>query len=472
MAGQKKSSAKSEGSRNMLMWDARFSKKIDNLMHEFNCSLNFDKELFEEDIKGSIAWANALMKAKIISLKECKKMEKGLNKILDEIKTGKIEFNKFDEDIHMAVERMLTEKIGKIGEKLHTGRSRNDQVVTDLRMYVMNRIKKIVDIIKKLQKSLLLRAKKDINIIFPSYTHLQQAQPILLSHYWLSFIFAIQREKQRFVEAINASDLLPLGSGAVAGSGFDIDRKFLAKQLGFSKISNNSIDAVSSRDFVLQALGCCSSCAILLSRYAEDLIIWSSKEFNYIELDDAWATGSSMMPQKKNPDSLELIRAKAGRLIGNYTRFASTSKGVGLAYYKDLQEDKESLFDSIKTILLNLEVFTNIISTLKINEISIKKNLDPMLFATDLADYLVAKGMPFRSAHKVVGSIVSFCIKEKVSFDSIPLNVLKKYSDLIDNDVRKIFTWENAIKHRSIYGGTSRESVLKQIKEAEIMIEK
>jgi len=454
----------------MKMWDGRFTKPSDKLMEEFNNSLPVDKQLIVEDIEGSIAWAQALAQAKILSVKELGAITAGLKKILADYQNGKIAFVQHDEDIHMAVERLLVDKIGKTGEKLHTGRSRNDQVVTDLRLHVMRRIAQIHARITGLQKVLLCRAETDIKVIVPAYTHLQQAQPIVLSHYWLSFLFALEREKIRFANAADCADIMPLGSGAVAGTGFAINREALAETLGFATVSDNSIDAVSSRDFVLETLAACVSTAIVLSRHAEDLIIWSSKEFSFVELDDAWSTGSSMMPQKKNPDSLELIRGKTGRFIGNYTRLATTLKGIGLAYYKDLQEDKEPLFDSLYQLELVCEVFTNVIATLAVHEDKIRKNLDPLLLATDLADYLVSKSMPFREAHKVVGKIVGDCIKNKTPLTSLSVSDLSRYSGLFTKEVTKVFTWEHAIAHRSASGGTGIESVKQQLRKAKKIV--
>ncbi|HUI91287.1 MAG TPA: argininosuccinate lyase [Chitinivibrionales bacterium] len=454
----------------MTMWDGRFKKKTDRLMERFNNSLPVDQELFAEDIEGSIAWARALKKAKVLSLRECAAVERGLARLLEDFKQNRARFVASDEDIHMAIERMLAAKIGAAGEKLHTGRSRNDQVATDTRLYVMRRATDIRQLISGLQKALLSRAKSDMTVIAPAYTHLQQAQPVLLSHYWLSFLFALEREKTRFAQVKECTDLMPLGSGAVAGSGFNVDRNFLARKLGFSKISDNSMDAVASRDFVLQALAACASCGTLLSRYAEDLVVWSSREFSFVELDDAWATGSSMMPQKKNPDSLELIRGKAGRFIGNHTGFAATLKGVGLAYYKDLQEDKASLFDSLCQMELVLEVFTNVIATLSVNADAIKKDLDPLLFATDLADYLVSKGVPFRQAHKVVGKLVGCCVASGAKLTGLTVDQLREFSPLFGNDALRVFKWENAIEHRGVYGGTGTGSVRRQIIKAESLI--
>jgi argininosuccinate lyase len=454
----------------MKMWDGRFSKPSARLMEEFNNSLPVDRRLIEVDIDASIAWAKGLHKAKILSEKEYKAIESGLRKIVVEYKSGSIRFHESDEDIHMAVERLLVEKTGAVGEKLHTGRSRNDQVVTDVRLYVMHRIAQIRTQIANLQKALLRRAEKDIKIIAPAFTHLQQAQPILLSHYWLSLIFALEREKERFANAAQCADLMSLGSGAVAGSGFPVNRKQIATDLGFTKVSENSIDGVASRDFILETLSSCVSTAVLLSRYAEDLVIWSSREFGFVELDDAWSTGSSMMPQKKNPDSLELIRGKTGRFIGNYTRFASTLKGVGLAYCKDLQEDKEPLFDSMRQLDIICDVFTSVLLTLSVKADAIKNDLDPLLLATDLADYLVSKGMPFRQAHKVVGRIVGECIEKKIDLTKLSVHNLKRHSEMFAKDALKVFDWENAIAHRSVEGGTGLASVKKQIEKARKLI--
>jgi len=454
----------------MKMWDGRFAKPSAKLMEQFNNSLPIDKALIEEDIAGSIAWAGALKKAKVLSVKEHILIVNGLKKIQSEYEKGSTRFISSDEDIHMAVERLLVEKIGKAGEKLHTGRSRNDQVVTDTRLYAMRRMAQVRVKILSIQKALLGRAQSDLKIIAPAFTHLQQAQPIILSHYWLSLLFALEREKTRFSNATDTADIMPLGSGAVAGAGFAIDRNYLAEELGFSKISENSIDGVSSRDFIVEALSACCSTGILLSRYAEDLIIWSSKEFGFVELDDAWSTGSSMMPQKKNPDSLELIRGKTGRFIGNFTRFATTLKGVGLAYYKDLQEDKEPLIDSFDQLSLVCEVFANVIATLSVKADAIAKDLDPLLLATDVADYLVEKGMPFRAAHKVVGKIVGHCIEKKLALSELAVTDLKPFSDLFEKDILKVFKWESAIAHRNVQGGTGLNSVKNQIEKARILI--
>lgn len=467
MAGENIATNEGERDCHMKMWDGRFAKPSDSLMERFNNSLPFDKTLIDEDIEGSIAWAGALQKIGVFTDDELRLVRDGLAAIKKEYHEGLLTFTSRDEDIHMAVERLLTERIGEAASRLHTGRSRNDQVTTDLRLFTKKKADALSGLIARLQTALVGRACQDLDIIMPGFTHLQQAQPILMSHYWLSFVHILQREKRRFAHVIDASDVLPLGSGAMAGSGFNVDRDYLAHELGFSAVSANSIDGVSSRDYVLEMLSACSSLGITLSRYAEDLIIYSSYEFGFIELDDAWSTGSSMMPQKKNPDSLELIRGKCGRFIGNYTSLATTLKGIGLTYYKDLQEDKEPLFDSIYHMEMVLEVFANVIQTLTVKKERISEDLHPFLLATDFADYLVRKGLPFRQAHHVVGKMVGFCVREKRSLTSLGIDELRNFSPLYSDDVKKLYSWSGAVEGRSVAGGTSRSSVLRQIEQIE-----
>jgi argininosuccinate lyase len=447
----------------MKMWDGRFRKPTDRLMETFHDSLPFDKVLIEEDITGSLAWARALARIDILNAQELKRIEQGLRSIAAAGGKGIVRFLPGDEDIHMAVERLLTERIGKTGAKLHTGRSRNDQVATDVRLYIKKALTSMHRSVTALQAVLLARAEKERDVIVPAYTHLQQAQPVLLAHYWLSFLFALEREKSRLTHSLSSADRCPLGAGAVAGTGFPIDRSRLARDLGFSGPTENSIDAVGSRDYLLEALSTIGSIGITLSRYAEDLIIWSSKEFGIIELDDAWSSGSSMMPQKKNPDSLELIRGKSGRLLGNYLRLAATVKGVGLAYYKDLQEDKEPLFDSVTHCSLSLAVFERVIATLTVHRGGAAKILDPLLLATDLADYLVTKGIPFRQAHKAVGGIVAHCVKNGCDLSTLSLSQLQSFHPQFKRDVAKVFSWENALKRRDVEGGTGKKSIARQI---------
>ncbi len=450
----------------MTMWDGRFTNKPDKLMLDFNASLPVDQALADEDIAGSIAWAKALGRARVLSAREVQRIVAGLKRILRKHRSGTLHFRAHDEDIHMAVERMLTEDIGETGAKLHTGRSRNDQVATDFRMFAKKRLSAVHGALCDLQKSLLKRAERDMSVIAPGYTHLQQAQPISLAQYWLSFLFALEREKTRVQNAIASADVMPLGSGALAGSAFPINRQAIARELGFSRVCENSMDGVASRDFALEALAALSSIGVLLSRYAEDLIIWSSREFGLVELDDAWATGSSMMPQKKNPDSLELIRGKCARFIGNYTRCASMLKGVGLTYYKDLQEDKEPLIDSLAQAMAGVQVFTQVVRTLRVKAKVIAASLDSFLFATDLADYLVHKKMPFRQAHKVVGRIVAHCVEHGVGLDELTVKQLREFSAAFSRDVRRVFDWKRALSARNVEGGTGMKSIARQIQRA------
>lgn len=447
----------------MKMWDGRFSASPDKLLEQFGNSLPFDQELVEEDIAGSIAWARALGKAGVISAQDAGKIATGLETILERHHRESLQFDPDDEDIHMAVERLLVEQIGATGANLHTGRSRNDQVATDLRLHTRKRLRSIAELVKGFQKALLERAEKEKATVVPGYTHLQRAQPVTLAHYWLSFLFLLERERERVEKAIQTTDVLPLGAGALAGSGFAVDRDYLAEQLGFSRVSENSMDAVASRDFVLEALGSLSSLGISLSRYAEDLIIWSSQEFGFVELADQWATGSSMMPQKKNPDVLELMRGKAGRLIGNYTRFAATLKGVGLTYYKDLQEDKETLFDSLMQVELMLAVFPRVVASLSVNADRTRSALDPSIWATDVADYLVEKGVAFREAHRIVGMVVRHCLDSGVPLNELDLSTLKTFSDAFDSDLHSVFSWDQALVHRDVRGGTGPQSVEGQL---------
>lgn len=455
---------------NMKMWDGRFSKPSDRLMEAFNNSLPYDQALIEEDIAGSVAWAKALARLGVYSESELKQVVDGLKSILEDYKAGTITFLQSDEDIHMAVERLLVERVGSAGERIHTGRSRNDQVITDTRLYTKKVLHKIREALVELERALVVRAESDYQVIIPGFTHLQQAQPVLLSHYWMSFFSLLEREKSRIDHALKSTDILPLGSGALAGSGFPVDRDLIAEELGFSAVSANSMDMVSSRDFLLETLSVFASIGIHISRYAEDLIIWSSREFGFVELDDAWSTGSSMMPQKKNPDSLELIRGKSGRFVGNYMRFATTLKGIGLTYFKDLQEDKEPLFDSVHHLDMVLKVFTQVLLTLNVREERIKQDLDPFLLATDMADYLVRKGMPFRQAHKVIGKIVGYCVENDTILTEIPLEKLKEFSSTFGEDVTKLYAWDQAISYRTVKGGTGWESVKAQIEVAKEML--
>ncbi len=454
----------------MKMWDGRFTGSTDSLMDEFNSSLITDMEFFNEDIEGSKAWAEALCKAGILTDKEYTVIVESLSRIREDMEHGRADFKEGDEDIHMAVERLLTEDTGAAGEKLHTGRSRNDQVANDFRMYTKRMIELTLSLVTELQEALIQRAQDDMDTIVSGYTHLQQAQPVSMSHYWMSLFFILERDKKRLKSAFDSADILVLGSGALAGTGFNIDRNMLAERLGFSRVSSNSMDGVGSRDFVLEALSALNILGTNLSRYAEDLIIWSSSEFGYISLSDSWSTGSSMMPQKKNPDSLELIRGKSGRIAGNLTGFVTTVKGVGMTYYKDLQEDKRPLIDSFRQTTIMLRVLKGVVSSLSVNRDVIREKLNPLLLTTDLADYLVEKGVPFRKAHNITGRIVGDCLKESRTPDTLSVQELQGYSPEFGSDAKEVFKWENALKHRDIKGGTGPESLKAQIQEARRLI--
>ncbi|MFH1760280.1 MAG: argininosuccinate lyase [bacterium] len=368
------------------------------------------------------------------------------------------------------MERLLTKMTGDIGRKIHTGRSRNSQVVQDERLYIKKRIKDIDRKIQRLQKILIKQAESHINTIFPGYTHLRQAQPIILAHYFLCIFHMIQRDRERLAQTLKRTDVLVLGSGALAGSGFDLDRPYLARLLNLSRISPNSMDAVADRDFIAEFL--CNICilSVHLSRFAEDLIIWSTDEFNFIELDDSVCTGSSIMPQKKNPDSLELIRGKSARFIGNLNTLLILLKGLPMAYNKDLQEDKEPLFDSVKNINLILDVFGEVISSLKVNKKNIKSRLDKFITATDLADYLTKKNIPFRTSHQIIGKLVKHLIRRNISFSQLSLKELKEFSPEFEEDVYRLMDPGQSIKAREIQGGTGYKSVKRQLKSVKSMM--
>lgn len=447
-------------------WAGRFNKETSPLMDEFNTSIGFDKCLYNEDIDGSIAYAEALRKAEIITQKEKKLIVKALTEIKKEFETGDFKILPTDEDIHMAVERRLVEKIGASGQKIHTGRSRNDQVQLDTRLYLKKSILNIINDIANLQKSLVSLSENNIETVIPGYTHLQQAQPVLLAHYFLSFFWGLERDKERLSQNLKRTDVLALGSGAVAGTSFDIDRELLRKLLGFNSISKNSLDTVADRDYIIEFLSNCSIIMTRLSRYAEDLIIWTSAEFGYVEIDDTYATGSSMLPQKKNPDSLELIRGKSGRVFGSLTAILTTLKGLPLAYCKDMQEDKEPMFDTINTVSICLKVFSGVLGTLKINEETIKSKLSEYIIAIDISDYLVKKGMPFRESHAVIGKIIRHSIESGIPLSKIELKTYKKYSNLFSSDIYDVLNIKKSINAKKTAGSTSTASVKKQLSAA------
>jgi len=448
------------------IWSGRFSQQTASLMEEFSSSISFDKKLFDADIAVNKAWADALTDVGIYTEEEVVKVRKVLDSIQSDYHAGKLNFLTTDEDIHTANERWLTERLGDLGARIHTGRSRNDQVVTDLRIYLRSQIDELMDVLKSLQNVLVNLAQDHITTILPGQTHLRQAQPISFAHYLLSFFFQLQRDKERFLDAKKRMNKLPLGSGAIAGAAFEIDRFRLAESLGFETPTENSYDATSDRDFVLEVLYICAQLMLHLSRIAEDLIIWSSEPFRFIDIHEKYATGSSMMPQKKNPDSLELIRGKTARVIGNHVAGLTLMKGIPTAYVRDLQEDKEPVFDSLEQTKNSIEILTGVYESFTINAHQMQNAIDPALYATDLADYLVRKGLPFRTAHSIVGSIVASAEKKKLSLRDIGLEEFKNFSPLFEPDVYQLFDPLESINKRNIFGGTGPKSILLQLESA------
>ena len=394
------------------LWGGRFSKTTDEMINEFQASIDFDKRMYYEDIKGSIAHATMLKKCNIITEKDHEDIVNGLTAILNDIESGNFSFDIALEDIHMNIEKRLTERIGVAGGKLHTARSRNDQVALDTHMYVRKEVANIAKLLIELEESFVEMAQKNSDVIMPGYTHLQRAQPILFSHHMLAYFYMLNRDFARLEGVYDRADIMPLGAGALAGTTFPIDRHYVAEQLNFAQIYANSLDAVSDRDYILEFLSFASILMMHLSRISEEIILWCSKEFSFIELDDAHCTGSSMMPQKKNPDVSELVRGKTGRVIGHLMAMLTTAKGLPLAYNKDLQEDKEGLFDTIDTVKFSLSVYAQMIKAMRVNkEKMLLATKEDFSNATDMADYLVKKGLPFRDAHEVAGKSVSYCIE-------------------------------------------------------------
>lgn len=433
-------------------------------MEQFNASIGFDRRLYRADIAGSRAQAKALSKIGVLTARQLDCILKGLDQVEAEIADGRLALHTRLEDIHMAVEARLTEIVGEVGGKLHTGRSRNDQVSLDERLYLREATRITLDGIDRLQTVLVDFADRHIDALMPGYTHLQQAQPVRLSHYAMALFWMLDRDRGRFAACADRADAMPLGSGAFAGSAFPIDREFLASELGFSRITRNSIDAVSDRDYLLEYM---SAAAILighLSRFCEDLIVWSSSEFRFIELDDAYSTGSSMMPQKKNPDSLELVRGKTGRVYGNLMALLTVMKGLPLTYSKDLQEDKETFFDTVDTVHQVLEVFAGAWRTMAVHTDRMREALDGTVVATDLADYLVRKGLPFRETHRIVGRLVRTALSRGRRLDELDLRTLHSECDLFEADVAESLRVEASVNRRELDGGTGYEAVAAQIR--------
>ena len=448
----------------MKLWGGRFKKGTNELVNDFNSSINVDSRMYKEDIEGSLAHVKMLGKQNIIPLEDSKKIEKGLKDVLSKIDNGEIEIDPAAEDIHSFTEGTLTELIGDSGKMLHTGRSRNDQVTLDLRIHLKNEIKDIISNILDLQQVIYDKASENTKTIMPGYTHLQKAQPITLAHHLLAYGEMLKRDIGRLQDAYKRTNQMPLGSGALATSTYPIDRQFVCDELGFSSVTLNSLDSVSDRDYVIETLSALSLTMMHLSRFSEEIILWCTNEFSFIELDDEYSTGSSIMPQKKNPDVAELIRGKTGRVYGDLFTLLTVMKGIPLAYNKDMQEDKEALFDAIDTANLSLKTFTGMIKTMRVNVLNMRKGASGgFTNATDVADYLVKKGMPFRNAHGVVGEIVLSCIKQSKSIEELSLEELKGFSPIFEEDVYKAIDLLTCVEERNVIGGPSTESVKIQL---------
>ncbi len=452
----------------MKLWGGRFSKNTDSEVNDFNSSIRFDSRMYEQDIKGSIAHATMLGAVGVISENDSKTIIKALEEILPDIKNGKVEFTEDAEDIHMNIETILISRIGDTGKRLHTGRSRNDQVALDIRMYIKDEIKEIKDMLISLEKTLIDIAKNNLDTIMPGYTHLQKAQPITLAHHTMAYFEMFKRDIERLSDCYKRTNIMPLGSGALAGTTYPLDREMVKKLLGFDSVTLNSLDGVSDRDFVIELASCLSICIMHLSRYSEELILWNSNEFSFIEMDDSCSTGSSIMPQKKNPDVAELIRGKAGRVYGDLTCILTVMKGIPLAYNKDMQEDKECIFDAIDTLKLCIPVFNKMISTMKINKDKMRKGASGgFTNATDAADYLVKKGMPFRQAHEVIGKMVLYAINNEKALDEFTMEEFKACSDIIEEDIYEAISLETCVNERKTIGAPSSDAVSYSIKKGE-----
>jgi argininosuccinate lyase len=448
-------------------WAGRFTQPTDQFVEEFTASIDFDKRLYRYDIQGSIAHARMLARQQIITQEDAAVIIAGLEAILNDIEAGGFEFKVSLEDIHMNIEARLIERIGPVGGKLHTARSRNDQVALDIRLYLRDELREIRQYLDRLQDALLSQAEKNLGVIMPGYTHLQTAQPVLFSHHMLAYYEMFCRDTGRLDDLARRVNIMPLGAGALAGTTFPIDREYVAEQLGFDGVTRNSLDSVSDRDFALEFCAAGSILMMHLSRLSEELILWSSADFNFIELTDAFCTGSSIMPQKKNPDVPELVRGKSGRVYGNLMSLLTLMKSLPLAYNKDMQEDKEPLFDTIDTVKGSLKIFADMIAQMGVKAESMRiAAARGFSTATDVADYVVRKGLPFRQAHEVVGKTVRYCIENNREIEELTLEEFRTFSDLIDADIYDYVTLEASVNARRATGGTAREAVQREIQRA------
>ncbi|MDY7078714.1 MAG: argininosuccinate lyase [Chloroflexota bacterium] len=450
----------------MVLWGGRFAAATDELMRRFGDSIGFDRRMYGADIQGSIAYAGALARAGLITDEERDQLVTGLEQVQAEFDADTFQIQPGDEDVHTAVERRLTELAGPVAGKLHTGRSRNDQVATDLRIYLLDEMASLRESLVGLQETIVEQAEVHLDVIMPGYTHLQQAQPLLFSHWLMAFFWKFQRDRERLDDAARRTSVLPLGAGALAGNPFNVDRQSLAADLGFAAVSENSIDAVESRDYAVEFLAWAGLVQVHLSNLAENLILWASREFDFVEVDEAYATGSSLMPQKKNPDALELMRGKSGRMLGHLVGLLTTLKGLPSAYNKDLQEDKESLFDAVDTLKMELPIATGVIRTLKVNSDRMAAALDDGLLATDLADYLVRKGVPFRQSHHLVGRVVRRAEELGVPLQVLDLAEYQAIHLSFAEDVYKVFDFRRSVEARAAEGGTAPAAVRAQIERA------
>ena len=457
----------------MKLWGGRFENGVNSLVNDFNSSIRVDSRMYKEDIKGSIAHVKMLGAQNIIPINDSEKIVSGLESILERIENKVIKIDEDAEDIHSFIESILTYYIGDEGKKLHTGRSRNDQVTLDTKLYLKGQLKDLIDNLITFEETLYNKANENIYTIMPGYTHMQKAQPITFAHHLLAYSEMFKRDISRIFDCYKRLDEMPLGSCALATSTYNLDRFMVASELDFSKVTINSLDSVSDRDYAIETLSILSMIMMHLSRFSEEIILWATNEFNFIELSDEYSTGSSIMPQKKNPDVAELVRGKTGRVYGDLITLLTVMKGLPLAYNKDMQEDKESLFDALDTTFLSLKTFNGMLNTLKINKENMKKGASlGFTNATDVADYLVKKGFPFRSAHEIVGAIVLYSIKENKSIDELSLSELKNFSNIFEEDIYNTINLVSCVEERKVFGGPSPSSVNKQLDILKALIEK
>ena len=448
----------------MKLWAGRFQKETDTLVNDFNASINFDARLYRQDITGSIAHATMLGEQGIISQEDAQAIINGLKAILSDIEGGGVEFSLENEDIHMNIETILTQRIGEAGKRLHTGRSRNDQVAVDFRLYLKEEIGKIIGLLLDLEEVLISKAEGNLDAVMPGYTHLQRAQPTTFAHYMMAYANMLRRDVTRLEDCMERMDECPLGAGALATSTYPVDRFQTAAALGFAKPTDNSMDSVSDRDFAIEFLSACSILMMHLSRFSEEIILWCSWEFKFVDLDDAYSTGSSIMPQKKNPDVAELVRGKTGRIYGDLITLLTVMKGLPLAYNKDMQEDKEPVFDAVDTIEMCIPVFGAMLNTLTVRPKNMAKAAaGGFINATDCADYLTKKGMPFREAYMIVGRLVNMCIQSGETLDTLTLRDFRAISGLFDGDIYDALDLKHCVSERKVLGGPSHDDVVRQI---------